>query len=69
MEKLHILSNRTNDDDNIDDEDEEKGKGCCSNRFCWWIPNQKSLSVTFCNETSIHGFKFLGQEKRHMSER
>lgn len=70
-EKLHILPNRPNNINNIDDDDddEEKGEGCCNNKFCWWVPNQKSLSVTFCNETSIHGFKFLGQEKRHMSER
>lgn len=54
----------------IDEDDEEyDSSGLCNNKLCWFVPPQKSLSVTFCNETSIHGFKFLGQEKRHLSER
>lgn len=41
----------------------------CSKKICWWNPSQDSIAVAFCNETSIHGFKFLGQTKRHLSER
>lgn len=41
----------------------------CNKRCCWWSPSQDSISVAFCNETSIHGFKFLGQRKRHLTER
>ncbi len=64
QEKLQILPQKSSFVHIIENDEEENGLG-----FCWWVPNQKSLSVTFCNETSIHGFKFLGQEKRHMSER
>lgn len=68
MEHTNNLSSSrliTVDEENEDDD----SSGFCSNKFCWYVPPQKSLSVAFCNETSIHGFKFLGQEKRHLTER
>ncbi len=54
-----------NDFDDLEYDD----SNLCNKRCCWWSPSQDSISVAFCNETSIHGFKFLGQRKRHLTER
>lgn len=51
------------------DEADDGNSGCCNRKFCWWVPDQDSISVAFCNETSIHGLRFLGQVKRHLTER
>jgi len=49
------------------DDDEAAGKDNSS--IWWWQPNQKSLFVEFCNETSTHGLKFMTKPRRHLSER
>lgn len=46
-----------------------KESNLCIKKGCWWTPSQSSLAVAFCNETSIHGFKFMGQPRRHITER
>lgn len=55
----------TVDAENEDDDSSD----LCRNKLCWYVPPLNSLPVAFCNETTIHGFKFLGQEKRHLTER
>ncbi|CAL8093922.1 unnamed protein product [Orchesella dallaii] len=35
----------------------------------WWDPPQNSLPVEFCQDTSLHGLKYIGQPQRHLSER
>lgn len=52
-----------------EEEEEASGSNCCNKKLCWWSPSQDLVAVAFCNETSIHGFKFMGQLKRHMTER
>lgn len=63
---LTMPSESAAEEDLIDQDDETN---CCNKRWCWWSPVQDTIAVAFCNETSIHGFKFLGQTKRHFSER
>ncbi|CAL8109591.1 unnamed protein product [Orchesella dallaii] len=41
----------------------------CNKKWCWWSPPQDSIGVSFCSESTIHGLQYLGQRKRHMSER
>ncbi|CAL8128762.1 unnamed protein product [Orchesella dallaii] len=48
--------------------DGESG-GCCSWKFCWWNPPQEALVSEFFNESSLHGLKYIGQPKRHITER
>ncbi len=35
----------------------------------WYSPSEDSTIVSFCMGTSLHGFKYLGEQKRHIFER
>lgn len=35
----------------------------------WYNPPEDSIPVEFCLETSLHGLKYMGQQKRHIFER
>lgn len=39
------------------------------NENLWWDPTSGSLPFDFCTESSLHGLKFIGQPKRHFTER
>jgi len=43
--------------------------GWCDKKLCWYQPRLESLPLDFCNNTSLHGLKYLGQSKRHLTER
>ncbi len=55
--------------DEDDGESKAKGGGCCDSKICWWEPPLECLPLDFCSNTSLHGLKYLGQSKRHLSER
>ncbi|CAL8128773.1 unnamed protein product [Orchesella dallaii] len=46
-----------------------KNKRFCSWKWCWWNPPQEAIVAEFRNETSLHGLHYIGQPKRHISER
>jgi len=46
-----------------------RNEGCCNNKVCWWEPPLECLPLDFCNNTSLHGLKYISQSKRHLSER
>lgn len=35
----------------------------------WWNPEEESMPIDFCRDTSLHGLKYIGQQNRHISER
>ncbi len=35
----------------------------------WYNPSVDSVPVSFCMDTSLHGLKYMGQQKRHIFER
>lgn len=37
--------------------------------WTWCSPNEDSVPVSFCMNTSLHGLQYLGQRKRHIFER
>lgn len=46
-----------------------QGSSCWNKRKFWWSPPLNSLPVEFCQETSIHGLKFVAHKKSHVAER
>lgn len=35
----------------------------------WYDPPEDGLFASFCDDTSLHGIQYLGQQGRHMFER
>lgn len=51
------------------DDDTESVTGERFENVGWWEPPQDSFPVEFCQDTSLHGLKYIGQSRRHLSER
>ena len=38
-------------------------QSCCNRSFCWWSPPRDFVLVQFCEDTHLHGLKYLGKLK------
>jgi hypothetical protein len=36
-------------------------ESCWNQPFCWWSPPSDLVAVQFCQETNLHGLKYLGK--------
>jgi len=40
-----------------------------SRGYGWWEPDNERNLAEYCMQTSVHGLKYLGEPRRHISER